>query len=172
MDNNDVPGAGAFDRWAERYGDFYPEGSRSDLEFRLTRKLILVSRWWTNLIEEAIRRETDLSRAKWQTLFAIAFSNNRATILELSERMGIQWPSLVRTLNALEADGWVERLENPADGRSRLVVITPAGRAVLTRVQPVLDRTRAEVLRGMTNDELRDASTLLTAMMAEPADQR
>jgi len=73
----------------------------------------------------------------------------------------VQWPSLIRTLDGLEAEGLVERRVNPADKRSRLVSITPRGLAVFREVKAVLDPTRAALLEGFSDEELRSAERLL-----------
>ncbi|MEH3107369.1 MAG: MarR family transcriptional regulator [Sphingomonas fennica] len=139
---------------APRYADFFPPGSRDDLEFRFTRELILVTRWWTTFIEEKIRAATGQSRARWQVLYALVFAGEPPTTLALSDMLGVQWPTLVRTLNGLEEDALIERRANPGDGRSRLIAITPAGRAVVDQVQPVLVPTRARILDGIDDDLL------------------
>ncbi len=143
MDDRDFAGR------APRYGDFFPHGSRDDLEFRFTRELILVTRWWTTFIEEKIRAATGQSRARWQVLYALVFAGEPPTTLALSDMLGLQWPTLVRTLNGLEEDALIERHANPGDGRSRLIAITAAGRAVVDQVQPVLVPTRAAILDGI-----------------------
>lgn len=151
----------SFERFASHYHDFYPADSREDLEFRLTRRLILVARWWTTLIDEAIKRDTGHSRTSWQTLFSIAFSGETTTTMSLSQRMGVQWPSLVRTLNHLELDGLITREGNPDDRRSRLISVTPAGAEIIRQVKPVLDRTRHDILGHVTDEQLRQAIQLL-----------
>jgi MarR family transcriptional regulator for hemolysin len=156
-----MSGEGHFDGWAARFGEFYADGSRSELEFRFSRLLILAARRWSTFIDEAIRRKTGQPRARWQTLAALAFSDGPIATIELAERMAVQWPSLIRTLDGLEGEGLVERRVNPADKRSRLVTITPQGLAVFREVKAVLDPTRAALLEGFCDEELRAAERLL-----------
>jgi MarR family transcriptional regulator for hemolysin len=156
-----MSGEGEFDSWAKRFGEFYAEGSRPELEFRFSRLLILAARRWSTFIDEAIRQKTGQPRARWQTLAALAFSDGPIATIELAERMAVQWPSLIRTLDGLEAEGLVERRVNPADKRSRLVSITPAGLAVFREVKAVLDPTRAALLEGFVEEDLRAAERLL-----------
>jgi len=148
-------------RWANLYGDFYPEGTRRDLEFRLTRSLIFAARRWTTRSEETVKAATGLSRARWQTLFSIAFIDTPVTILQLAERVGVQWPTLVRTLNGLEEGGFIQRIDNPDDRRSRRIQITPEGRAMVARVQPVLDPARSAALAALSDDELGEMTALM-----------
>lgn len=154
-----------FDDWAVAYDGFYPAGSRHDREFRLSRKLVLASRRWTALIDEAIRRETGQSRARWETLFAIGFCGRPVTTVELSERMSLQWPTLVRVLKDLEAEGLIARTDNPNDGRSRLIDLSGDGRRILDRVQPVLDAVRHQVLAEFEEDELAQTERLLDRLL-------
>ncbi|MGZ3266276.1 MAG: MarR family winged helix-turn-helix transcriptional regulator [Croceibacterium sp.] len=156
-----MSGEGEFNSWATRFGEFYPEGSRAELEFRFSRLLILAARRWSTFIDEAIREKTGQPRARWQTLAALAFSEGPIATIELAERMAVQWPSLIRTLNELEAEGLVERRINPADKRSRLVTITDKGVAVFREVKAVLDPTRAALLESFSTEELQVSERLL-----------
>lgn len=156
-----MSGEGEFDGWATRCGEFYTKGSRAELEFRFSRLLILAARRWSTFIDEAIKQKTGQPRARWQTLAALAFSEGPIATIELAERMAVQWPSLIRTLDGLEAEGLVERRINPADKRSRLVAITPRGLEVFRAVQAVLDPTRGALLESFDHAELAAAERLL-----------
>jgi MarR family transcriptional regulator for hemolysin len=161
-----MSGEGEFNSWATRFGEFYPDGSRAELEFRFSRLLILAARRWSTFIDEAIREKTGQPRARWQTLAALAFSDGPIATIELAERMAVQWPSLIRTLNELEGEGLVERRINPADKRSRLVTITDKGVAVFREVKVVLDPTRAALLESFSTEELQVTERLLERFFA------
>ena len=160
-----------FDSWAMRFGEYYEAGSRAETEFRFSRMLILAARRWTTLIDEAIRQRTGPPRARWQTLAALAFSDGPIATIELAERMAVQWPTLVRTLNELEGEGLIERKVNAADKRSRLVTITPAGLAVFAEVKQVLDPARAAILGGFAQGDLKAAERLLERFFAAMGDR-
>lgn len=161
-----------FDRWAAGYDGYYRLGSRVDREFRLSRKLVLTSRRWTKWVEGLIRAETGQTRGRWETLFAIAFSKVPVTNNDLSERMNLRWPTLVRLLDSLERDGLIVRTENEADKRSRLISLTDAGRDVVREVQPVLDRAREQVLSDLDDDELAICEALLERIARRAASAR
>jgi MarR family transcriptional regulator for hemolysin len=166
-----MSGEGEFDSWAARFGEFYAAGSRRELEFRFSRLLILAARRWSTFIDEAIKQKTGQPRARWQTLAALAFSETPVASIELAERMAVQWPSLIRTLDGLEAEGLIERRVNPADKRSRLVTITPRGLAVFREVKAVLDPTRAALLEGFSDIELAAAERLLSGFFGTIGDR-
>jgi MarR family transcriptional regulator, transcriptional regulator for hemolysin len=154
-----------FDDWAVAYADFYPAGSRLDREFRLSRKLVLAARHWSALVDEVIRRQTGQTRARWETLFAIGFSGRPVTTVELSARMSLQWPTLVRVLKDLEAEGLIARVDNPTDGRSRLISLSDAGRDMLQKVQPALDPVRSAMLTDLSEEELAGAEKVLDKLL-------
>ena len=165
-----MKGEGEFDSWATRFGEFYAQGTREELEFRFSRLLILAARRWSTFIDEAIRQKTGQPRARWQTLAALAFSAGPIATIELAERMAVQWPGLIRTLDGLEAEGLIERRVNPADKRSRLITITAKGLALFRDVKAVLDPTRASLLEGFSDRELAAAERLLDRFFAVMAD--
>ncbi|MXO66145.1 MarR family winged helix-turn-helix transcriptional regulator [Altericroceibacterium endophyticum] len=161
MSQHDNQDDARFDNWAVNFNDYYHQGSRVEAEFLFSRNLIIAARRWTSYIDEAIRAKTGHSRAHWQTLFGIAFAETPVTTLDLSERMGVQWPSLVRTLNELESKALIRRWKNPEDRRSRLVEITDNGREALADVKEVLDPKRHELFADFEEDELRVATELM-----------
>ncbi len=144
-----------FDQWITFYNDLYPKGSRLDREFRLTRMLILAGRSWVNRIDNTLRIETGQSRARWQVLFTLGFAEQPVTMTELCKRERVQWPAMVRVIEAMAREGLVRRKDNPLDGRSKLVYLTEKGRKMMNRIQPVLDRERAMILSRLTFDELK-----------------
>jgi MarR family transcriptional regulator, transcriptional regulator for hemolysin len=151
--------------WARFYHDYYPEHSRQDLEYRISRLLVMAGRTWSTHIDNVLRSATGQSRARWQTLFVIAFGEQPATMTDIGVRLNVQWPTLVRVLDGLEKDGLINRIDNPRDGRSRLVSITDAGQAMLKQVQPVADAERGDLLEGFSNEELTHCAAVLQRLL-------
>jgi DNA-binding MarR family transcriptional regulator len=89
---------------------------------------------------------------------------------ELAARERIQRPTATRLLARLSEEGLVERTPDPQDGRSALVSITPAGRALLselrTRKTAFLAK-RLERLDAADRAALGRAADLLERMLAE-----
>lgn len=154
-------GESEFDAWARRFHEQYEEGSRLEKEFRLTRKLILTARRWTSYVDELVKKRTGHSRARWQTLSALSFSEGNVGTLELARRLAVRWPTLIRVLNELETEGLIRRLPDTSDKRMRLVAITPEGRRVMGRVRDILDPARTRVLARFSDEELVIAERVL-----------
>jgi len=154
-----------FDDWASSYGDFYPEGQRLDREYRLSRLLVMAGRSWMTHIDNRLRAETGQTRARWQALFAIAFGPQPVTLTDLGQRLSVQWPTLVRVIEGLAGEGLITRVDNPRDGRSKLVSLTPEGLAVVRRIQPILDAERRKMLTDLNNDELEICADMLQRIL-------
>ncbi|BBC71144.1 conserved hypothetical protein [Altererythrobacter sp. B11] len=154
-------GESTFDHWAKRFHEQYEEDSRLEKEFKLTRKLVLTARRWTSYVDDLVRKRTGHSRARWQTLSALTFIEGRVGTLDLARHMAVRWPTLIRTLNEMEAEGLVKREPDPDDGRMRLISITPEGRRVMSRVRDVLDPARSKVLASFSDEELVVAEQVL-----------
>lgn len=150
-----------FNDWSSLYNRFYPEGSRSDVEFRTTRLLVLAGRAYVSRIDKLLVRKTGQSRVRWQILFALAFAPQPATLTEIAQRAYLQWPSLVKLVDNMVREGLLHRQDNPADGRSKLISLTEAGEAMVRTIQPIKDGERAAVLQHMSDDELQQAENLL-----------
>ena len=73
---------------------------------------------------------------------------------ELANLMHIEPPTLVRHLDRLEADGYVERRPDPDDRRRLLVFVTPAGRRRLTELHKVAERTDVDLRSVLTDHEV------------------
>lgn len=160
---------GDFESWANHYDDFYPEGTRLDREYRLSRLLVMAGRSWITHIDNRLRAETGQTRARWQALFTLAFGPQPATLTDVGQRLFVQWPTLVRVVEGLVADGLITRVDNPRDGRSKLISLTPAGMAMVRKIQPILDQERAAVLADLDDAELEQCAELLHRVFARVA---
>lgn len=137
-----------------RYVEFYEPGTRLEQEFRAMLAMMSTSRLWTRSLEKTISRRTGQTRVRWEMLFAIAFAEGPTTASAIAQRLGVQWPALVRILDALEDDGLIARRGNPADGRSRLIELTKEGEEMIAKVRATVDPARTELLGLLTDQEL------------------
>src|SRR6266545_1323023 len=87
---------------------------------------------------------------------------------ELALRERVQRPTVTRMLARLEQSGLVARAADPADGRSCLVSLTPAGRELLGDVRGRKDAYLARLLQELDDDEraaLDRAATILERVL-------
>lgn len=88
---------------------------------------------------------------------------------ELAHHQGVT-PSLVtRQLQELEGMGYVRAKVNPVDERSRLIVLTRAGRREITRLQSVGVDRFALFVKEWRTEEVRTLTVLMEKLMASKA---
>jgi DNA-binding MarR family transcriptional regulator len=73
---------------------------------------------------------------------------------ELAQRERIKPPTATRILGHLERAGLVERVRDPADGRSSILSIAAEGRALLRRVRARKTAYLAQNLQQLDSDDL------------------
>jgi DNA-binding MarR family transcriptional regulator len=66
----------------------------------------------------------------------------------LSRRLGIAPSTLTRNLERIEARGWVERVDDPDDGRAFRLRLTRSGRAQARRLEEQNEASTRELLAG------------------------
>ncbi len=120
-------------------------------EFGLS--LIGMSQRWRRSLDERLRPE-GITVATWRTLVFVSRGGG-VMQKELAGAIGIEGPSLVRLLDTLERDGLIERREATTDRRGKTVHMTRAGEECLKNVQGVQEELRAQLLKNISNDELR-----------------
>jgi MarR family transcriptional regulator for hemolysin len=75
---------------------------------------------------------------------------SQARLAELAESDPM---SMVRILDYMEAEGWVERRDDPNDRRARRLYIKDKARAILDEIWRLADETRMEFLRDLSAQE-------------------
>ncbi|HTJ40248.1 MAG TPA: MarR family transcriptional regulator [Dactylosporangium sp.] len=82
----------------------------------------------------------------------------------------LQPQSVTRVLADLEADGHIQRLDNPADKRQRVFAISEAGRAALRADMRLRDEWLASVMAHELSAAERDALLHASAILERLAD--
>ena len=72
----------------------------------------------------------------------------------MAELLGIEGPSLVRSLDQLVAAGLVERQEDAADRRAKTLHLTPPGSQTQARIEEALHGLRATLFEGVPDDDI------------------
>lgn len=95
--------------------------------------------------ELAGQGHTELRPAHGYALQAVG--RDGATASEIGRRLGVSKQAAGKTVDRLESLGYVERADDPQDGRRKVVRLTPRGIDVLMRSAAGFDRLRAEWVR-------------------------
>lgn len=95
-----------------------------------------------------------ISYARWVTLVYLQRDGEGMQQRELADYMGIEAPTLVRTLDQLERLGLIERRPHPADRRAKSVHLTAAASRDLVTFSEAAASIRSELLAGIDDTEL------------------
>ena len=89
---------------------------------------------------DAIVGRHGLTFARYEALVLLAFSREgRLSMSRIGERLMVHPTSATNIVQRLAAQGFVERVPNPADRRGAFAVITDAGRAAMEAVTTDLE---------------------------------
>jgi MarR family transcriptional regulator for hemolysin len=72
----------------------------------------------------------------------------------LAEALGIEGPSLVRSLDQLVEAGFVERHEDPSDRRAKTLHLTEAGKAACAPIEAALSLMRTAMFEGVPDEDI------------------
>jgi DNA-binding MarR family transcriptional regulator len=129
-----------------------------------TRLRLAIARSARRLRQEA---GTDLSPSLTSALATID-RFGPLTPTELAARERVQRPTVTRVACRLEERGLVTRAPDPADGRSALITVTPAGRELLAEIRTRKDAFLSERVEALTPQDratLERAAALLEGML-------
>lgn len=123
-----------------------------------------VTRLYTRRFEERAQAlSLTLPQCKALTYLA---RNEGVSQKRLAELIEIDPMSLVRILDRMEADGWVERRADPQDRRARCLVVTEQARPIIGLIWEIVAETRAEALAGLEEAERAHLMRLLDRVHA------
>ena len=87
--------------------------------------------------------------------------------VELAQRTRMRPPALSRHLKNLEAEGCIERVPSPGDGRGTLLRATRRGRSAVARLEQTEDVIMNEQLRDWSPEDMEQLLTLLDRLITD-----
>lgn len=112
-----------------------------------------LARAWRREVDQALA-DQGLSQATALPLMVLSRGGKHIRQGVLADEMGIEGPSLVRLIDLLQAEGLVERREDPTDRRAKTLHLTATGEAKVAETNRVLSRVRADLLKDIAADDL------------------
>jgi MarR family transcriptional regulator for hemolysin len=79
----------------------------------------------------------------------------------LAELTDTEPMTLVRTLDRMQDDGWIERRPDPADRRAHRLYLREAAKPILNRMWKIADQCREEAMAGLSPTEYEQLIGLL-----------
>jgi len=105
--------------------------------------------------------EIGLSLAKLAALHRLTEAGDSLPLGQLAERLSCVKSNVTQLVDRLEADGFVNRTGDPNDRRSRLAVLTDAGRASYAKGSEIQKQAERELFGVLTQDESDTLNKLL-----------
>ncbi len=128
------PIARASELWRERWGEDSRSLSMATATSVMRVQQLLIGQF------DAIAGRHGLTFARYEALVLLAFSREgRLSMSRIGERLMVHPTSATNIVQRLAAQGFVERVPNPADRRGAFAVITDAGRAAMEAVTTDLE---------------------------------
>ena len=131
-----------------------PEG-RTHLTRTVHEISLMISRIFNRRV-----KEVGLTRVQWQTLYLLC-SRDGLTQTELAECLAMTKPSLGQVVDRLEAEGWVERRDDPEDRRANLVFLTDKATPLIPQMELLLNEIVDTSMSGMHQ---KDRNTLFALL--------
>lgn len=123
-------------------------------------RMAMVVRQWRAIIDAAIT-DTGLTQSSWTVLMQLYQLGDNVSVSELAQMQGIELPPLMRTLTQLEKQGYLLRSTSPYDKRIRLLTLTTEGRAILEKLNRVIEAYQQRVTETLPEAQLAAFSATL-----------
>jgi len=108
--------------------------------------------------------EIGLSLAKLAALHQLSDAGESLPLGQLAERLSCVKSNVTQLVDRLESDGLVSRAGDPHDRRSRLAVLTAAGRSAYTKGRQIQEQTERELFGALSETESATLQTLLAKL--------
>ena len=109
------------------------------------------------LCREAITAAVEplgLTQSRWIAMIHINHLSEGATQQQLAHSLGIEMPSLTRTVKQLEQQQLITRRVDEDDKRSRKIYFTEQGQQLLSTLKVLIVDVKQQLYAGLTTEQL------------------
>lgn len=136
--------------------------STADLRAEMIDAMAKVNRRLRTVFDARVK-ERGLTLARARTLLAL-IEQEGLYQKELAETLEIENATMVRLLDGLERQSFIERQTVEGDRRAKRVVMTEEGKILAGQVEKLAGDVREDLLEGVTDEELSVALNVLRKM--------
>ncbi len=120
-----------------------------------------------NAVAERLKAKAGVAAGHYELLSYVR-DHPDARVADLASAFAIGVGTTSKIVDRLEKQGWMERRPNPANRRSSLLTLTPAGESAVSRAKPAWRAAIQEILGGaVTAEELTALSLALSALRSD-----
>ena len=140
----------------------------NDLELAQTSRLFALMRmaYAAQTHADSTLNDLGLSVAKVVALSVLKDAGESLPLGQLADRLSCVKSNITQLADRLEADGFINRAPDPKDRRSRLAVLTTAGRRACDEGIPLLDRIERDLFGALSEGEAQQLAALLDKVAA------
>jgi DNA-binding MarR family transcriptional regulator len=84
----------------------------------------------------------------------------------LAGRLGVRPPTITKTINRLQAQGFLEKRASDSDARQAHIFLTEAGREMIKAIEKSVRKTEKQALRGLDKKDQKTLFKLLARIEA------
>lgn len=84
---------------------------------------------------------------------------------DLYQSMLFSSGGLTKVLTRLQKQGYIDRLDNPEDKRSKLVTLTAAGKSLVETIMPVLHQREKQMVEALSAADLQQLDSMMQRIM-------
>ena len=113
-----------------------------------------------------ILAEYDLTASQCRVLkFLFMQQNQSARIVDIEKECAITHPTVLGLLDSLEKKGFVSRIVNPKDARSKLISLTPRAKEMQAELQAVVAKIDHAWVEDLSAQERKELQRLLLKLL-------
>ena len=90
---------------------------------------------------------------------------------KLAGRLGVRPPTITKTINRLQAQGFLEKRASDADARQAHIFLTDLGRGTIRAIEKSVKKTEKQALKGLDKKEQKALFKMLARIEANLLDE-
>jgi DNA-binding MarR family transcriptional regulator len=107
----------------------------------------------------------DLIPTHWSLIGLVYRAKTGITLSYAATELGVKLPLVTIMVDFLAKRGLIERVANKADGRSKLLVPTKQGAALVSQIEKELTQSLAPLLDGVTQQQMHGFQSVLQSII-------
>jgi MarR family transcriptional regulator, multiple antibiotic resistance protein MarR len=120
-----------------------------------------------NAVAERVKARAGIGAGHFELLRYVR-DHPDARVADLASAFAIGVGTTSKIVDRVEKEGWLQRRPNPANRRSSLLALTPAGASAVSRAEPAWQAALQEILgRAVTPEQLTALSQALSTLRSD-----